>query len=220
MSRAKPRSDPYQTHYADLGFERQDLFDLIAERYHPVEVLYPGCSTHLTPAFFFPHVVFVDRDPAAQTFFSDHAKVLDLVKRRKIYRRSPYVQFVFQDFTQPLPLPLNQFDLLLALFTGGVAKACTVYLKTGGFLLSNNHRQDAFDAAQDNELTLIATIQMLRGIYQVIESGSNEVVKLSKYGQKTKRYLRKPALAQSISRTKFISSSSDAGHIYNLETEL
>lgn len=185
-----PKAYPYQANYVDLGFERLGLFVLLAERYHPVEVLYPGCSTHLTPAFFFPHVIFVDRDPTAEAFFSEQAAILDRVKRNKRYRRAPYIQFLCQDFTQPLPLPPNQVDLLLALFTSGVAKACKSYLKTGGWLLTNNQHQDAFEAAQDPEYRLSAVIEMRQDKYQAREAETGDYIELAKEPGRTIRYLK------------------------------
>jgi hypothetical protein len=190
MSKGTPKADPYQANYVDLGFERLGLFDLLARLYHPVQVLYPGCSTHLTPAFFFPYVVFVDRDPTAEAFFSDQAAILDLVKRKKRYRRAPYIQFFCQDFTQPLPLPPNQFDLLLALFTGGVAKACKAHLKSGGWLLTNNHHQDASDTAQDPGYRLSTIITMRQGKYQAREAEAGDLLELAKESGGTMRYLR------------------------------
>jgi hypothetical protein len=190
MNNRKPQANPYHKYYVDLRLEREGLFRLIQKQFHPIEVLYPGCSTHLTPAFFFPHVVFVDRDSTAQAFFSDQAAILDLVKRHKRYRRAPYVQFIFQDFTQPLPLPPRQFDLLLALFTGGVAKACKNYLRTDGWLLTNNHHQDAVDAAQDPGYRLSAVVEMHQGKYQAREAETGDLFELAKEPGGTIRYLK------------------------------
>jgi hypothetical protein len=189
MSNSKASTDEYQKLYVDLGFERGGLFELIQEKYHPKQVLYPGCSVHITPAFFFPHVVFVDQDPAAMAFFSNHALVLDLVKRHRKYRRTPYIQFISQDFTTPLPVPKNQFDLILALYTGGVSKACRSYLKIGGLLITNNHQNDAAEATQDNELALIAIVQKRQGKYRLVKEPS-ESLRIKNRASQSKRYLR------------------------------
>lgn len=162
-------SDPlasYRKIYDDLRFERSGLFALLQEEFHPGQVLYPGCSVHLTPAFYFPHVVFVDRAPATRDFFSAREALLDLVNRRKIYRRTSHLEFIQQDFTLPLPFAPGQFDLVLALWTGGVAKACSNYLKVGGLLLTNNHKNDAVEASLDDGLALLAVIQQRQGKYQ------------------------------------------------------
>jgi hypothetical protein len=70
MSSSQTTVAPYLRQYADLGFERSELFAFLQEEYHPVEVLYPGCSIHITPGFYFPHVVFVDRSPSTLSFFA------------------------------------------------------------------------------------------------------------------------------------------------------
>lgn len=155
--------------YIDLNMERTGLFELLQNSYQPKEVLYPGCSIHITPAFFFPHMVFVDQDPSAIAFFADQAQLLEFVHHRRSYRRNPYIQFIAQDYTQPLPVSENQFDLLLALFAGGISKACKSYLKVGGLLLTNDHQGDAAEAANDEELTLTASIENHQGKYRFVE---------------------------------------------------
>jgi hypothetical protein len=169
MSINKNAANKYNSRYADIHFEREGLFKLIQEKFNPREVLYPGCSIHITPSFFFPHVVFVDQDPDAMTFFSNHETVLSFANRYRNYRCSPYIQFIFQDYTRPLPVPKDQFDLILALFAGGISKACKSYLKIGGLIITNNHQNDASDAVQDHELTLIGLVQKRKGKYRIIE---------------------------------------------------
>ena len=151
MSNSKAIIDKYKKAYSALHFERLDLFEFIEEKYHPIEVLYPGCSIHIAPAFVFPYVVFVDQNPTAAAFFSNYDAVLDLVNQHRKYRRNPYIQFISHDFTNTLPVRKKQFDLILALYTGGISKACKPYLKIGGYLLTNNHRNDAVEAHQDDE---------------------------------------------------------------------
>jgi hypothetical protein len=190
MNSGKGSVGKYHRQYADLGFERGGLFGFIQERFHPVEVLYPGCSIHITPAFFFPHVVFVDHDPVASAFFSDHEAVLDLVKQRRNYKRNPHIQFIPQDFTKPLPVRKSQFDLILALYAVGVSKACKSYLRMGGFLLTNNHQNDAVEAIRDRELALVAIVQKRQGKYRFVEREPDELLKIRSQDSRAKRYLR------------------------------
>lgn len=180
----------YQKQYADLDFERGGLFEVIQEAFQSVEVLYPGCSVHLTPAFYFPHVVFVDQAPAASAFFSDRGFVLELVNRHRKYRRTPYVRFIAQDFTRPLPLAGSRFDLLLALYTGGVSKACASYLKVGGILVTNDHHDDALEAAQHSELTRIGGIGKQGDRYAFWDAGPGEDLQRQRAGRR-RRYLRR-----------------------------
>lgn len=190
MSISKSKAVTYQKTYVNLRFERKGLFELLWESYHPKEVLYPGCANHITPAFFFPHVVFVDQDPATMAYFSNHESILDLVRRNRKYRRSPYIQFIFQDFIKPLPVYKNQFDLILALYTGGVSKACKSYLKIGGLLVTNNHQNDAVYANQDDEFTLIATVQKHQGKYRLKDNELSGPNKIRNQESQPKRYLR------------------------------
>lgn len=136
----------YRSIYAGLGFERAGLFKTIRETFACREVLYPGCSVHMTPSLYFPHVIYVDQSDAAEKFFEDERVVLEFVNRHKLYRQSTYIRFIRQDYSQPLPLRESGFDLLLALFAGGIARSCAKYLKPGGLLLTNNHQGDAADA--------------------------------------------------------------------------
>jgi len=90
----------------------------------------------------------------------------------------------------PLPVPKNQFDLILALYAGGVSRACRSYLKIGGLLVTNNHQNDAVEAAQDNELALIATAQKRQGKYRLVEKEPGESLKIKDQTSQSKRYLR------------------------------
>ncbi len=190
MSSSQTTFAAYLRQYADLGFERSGLFAFLQEEYHLVEVLYPGCSFHITPGFYFPHVVFVDRSPSAISFFARRADILDFIMRSRNYKRTPYFQFIAQDFTRPLPVLENQFDLVLALFTGGVSKACKAYLKIGGLLLSNNHQNDAAQAAQDKDLELIAMVRFQRGKYRVVDPEPGESMKVQDQAFQSRRSLR------------------------------
>jgi hypothetical protein len=173
-----------------MRFERNGLFELIRVEFRPVEVLYPGCSIHITPAMFFPYVVFVDRNPATIEFFSEFESVLDFVRQHSRYSRTPFIQFIPQDFTEPLPLRIGQFDLLLALFTEGVSRACKCYLKTGGILITNNYRNDAMEAVQDEELELIGVIEKNQRGYRLRDAQLGESLSQDKLQRRSKRYLK------------------------------
>ncbi|RPH94748.1 MAG: hypothetical protein EHM72_15395 [Calditrichaeota bacterium] len=162
--------EKYNNLYVRIDFERRGLFQLIQQKFKPVEVLYPGCSIHVTPAFYFPHVCFVDHDPAAVDFFNHQKELFDLVEYHRIYRQHPTFHFINQSFMQPLSFEGRRFDLLLALFAGGVIKACKGYVKKGGLVLSNNHQQDALDAFDDHELSLIAFIRYQNKQYNMLQT--------------------------------------------------
>src|SRR5215208_3955146 len=160
----------YESHYKSLQFERAGLFKVIHEKYQSRDVLYPGCSVHVTPSLYFPHVVYVDQSDAAAQFFTDERSIAQFVSRNKHYEQSAYVRFVQQDYSIPLPVMEEKFDLLLALFAGGVAKSCVQYLKVGGILLTNNHEGDAVDAGKDSTLELAGIIHFQEGAYSIKES--------------------------------------------------
>jgi hypothetical protein len=165
----------YKTQYADIHFERAGLFKAIREKYHPKDVLYPGCSVHITPSLYFPHVVYVDQSETAAQFFADKRSLLEFVDYNKHYRQSAYIRFIQQDYSQPLPLMEGKFDLLLSLFAGGITRSCTQYLKTGGLLLTNNHQCDALDAVNNPNLKLKATVRFQKGNYSIREEGLSEI---------------------------------------------
>lgn len=148
----------YREYVVDHGLERAGLFEAILARDPSLTtVLYPGCFLHVTPSFFFPHVVYVDRSDLAASFFSDAGGVAALVDNHRRYRRKSYRRFIHHDFTEPLPLPDGSFDLLLSLYAGGVTKACARYLRAGGLLVSNDHAGDADEARHDETLEFVAT---------------------------------------------------------------
>jgi len=170
--------------------ERSGLFELIQKKYNPQLVLYPGCSVHITPAFFFPHLVFVDQDPNAAAFFSHQEMLLEFVSRHRRYRRTPFIQFIAQDFLQPLPVAVNEFNLLLALFAGGITHGCKSYLKTDGLLITNNHQNDAIDAFHDTDFTPLAMVEYRQGSYQLSPFQQIDIASLKSQGSRSKRYLR------------------------------
>jgi SAM-dependent methyltransferase len=157
-------ADIYQAYVVAHGLDRVALFEALRARcVGEAAVLYPGAFVHVTPSFFFQHVVYVDQSDFSRHFFARTQAVLDIVNQHKHYRQRPFIRFVQQDFTTDLPVPEGSFDLLLALYAGGVSRACARYLKPGGLLLTNDHRGDARDAAQLPDLELQAVIDERRG---------------------------------------------------------
>lgn len=147
----------YIEYVVDPGLERRSLFEaLAAERPEIETVLYPGSSIHVTPSFYFRHVVYVDRSDRAARFFADAEMVQTLVADRGHHRKPPHVRFVHQDFTLPLPLRESSFDLALALYAPGACAAAAPFLRSGGLLVTDNHRSDALSAFSDDRLVLVA----------------------------------------------------------------
>ena len=151
-------SDAYSKYYASLGFERLGLLAALRAEYACTSVLYPGCSFHIAPSFYFPHVVYVDQSLEVASLFADLPAVQDFIRPRRHYKRSAYIRFLALDYTVPLPLT-EKFDLLLSLYAPGAALACSPYLKRGGLLLSNDHQEDARQTVGDPTLSLVAGLQ-------------------------------------------------------------
>lgn len=162
-------SDLYKKYFRDIQFERCGLFKAIQQNYDCTTVLYPGSSIHITPSFYFPHVVYVDTHEVAQKFFADHETVVSFITSNKKYQQSSFVRFINQDFTTALPIKEHSFDLLIALFAGGISRACKKYLKISGMLLTNNHHNDASEAALDDEYQLIARVIRKGEAYRIQE---------------------------------------------------
>jgi hypothetical protein len=173
-----------------MQFERSDLFKAIKENFHCTTVLYPGSFIHITPSFFFPHVVYVDTNEVAQEFFAEKEDVLSFIKSNKKYKQSSFIRFINQDFTNSLPLKDNTFDLLISLYAGGIFHACQKYLKIGGILLTNNHLDDANEAALNDEYKLIASVIRKNDAYIISEKQPGEDVIPLKNPSSKKTYLK------------------------------
>lgn len=161
----------YERNYTQLKFERAGLFKTIRETYQCQEVLYPGCSVHITPSLYFAHVIYVDKSKAAAQFFADESSIPEFVSRNKQHKQPAYLGFIQQDYSKSLPLRKGTFDLVLSLFAGGIAKACAEYLKPGGLLLTNIHESDALDAVDNGAFQLVATIRFQKVRYVLVQEG-------------------------------------------------
>jgi len=160
-----------------MNFDRSGLFELIKNKYGCGTVLYPGCSIHLTPSFHFQHVVYVDISEKAKMFFQDTQSIIGIINSNKKYKQSAYIQFIHSDFTKDLPLRENNYDLLIAIYAGGISKYCKKYLKPGGIIVSNNHHNDAQEAIEDSSVTLEALIRRKGKKYQIEEKAGKMLLK-------------------------------------------
>jgi len=163
----------YNRLYSALNFEREGLFKLLKDEYNCSTVLYPGSSIHITPSFYFQHVVYVDISETAKEFFQQNQILLSIVNSNKKYRQSAYIQFFHCDYTKKLPLRENNYDLLLSIYAGGITESCTKYIKPGGIIVSNNHQNDAQQALKDPSIKLEAVIRR-KGKKYHIENSTGE----------------------------------------------
>lgn len=158
-SENKDKLKLYKTYYVDRQFERENVFLALRDRYSLQSALYPGSFVHITPSFVFSEVVYVDSNKPANRFFGNTAAIQELIEKRKDYDHEASFSFIHQDYTKPLPLPLNSFDLLISHYAGVVSQACKKYLKPGGILLANNSHADAGVAFLDDEFEFVAAVE-------------------------------------------------------------
>ncbi|MFH0899011.1 MAG: hypothetical protein V2A73_00120 [Pseudomonadota bacterium] len=154
----------YQEYVVAPDLERTALLEALRKMCAgEATVLYPGSSVHVTPSFFFQHVVYVDRSELSRDFFAREQAVIDVVNARKQYRQQPFMRFIEQDYAIALPVPEGSFDVLLALYAGGISKSCARYVRPGGLLLTNDHHGDARDAVRLAGFELQAVVEERRG---------------------------------------------------------
>jgi hypothetical protein len=158
--------DIYKKYYIDRDYEQIDLFQLLKDKFEIEDVLYPGSYVQISPAFIFPHVVFIDSDKKANKFFKDN-KYISYIIDRKVYSANPDVTFYAQDYTIPIPKLENQFDLLISQYAGFISDTCKNYLKVNGYLLVNNSHADAGLAAIDKDYKLVAVIKKSHNKYRI-----------------------------------------------------
>ena len=157
----------YRKYYADINFERAGLFEIIKDEYGCTTALYPGSSIHITPSFYFQHVVYVDISEKAREFFGDIEGVRKFVEGSREYRQKPFIQFMNSDYTKPLPLREESFDLLISLYAPAITASCRRYVRKGGLILTNNHLGDAAAAAVDESMELQALIRKKGKKYEI-----------------------------------------------------
>lgn len=147
----------YQEYYVKKQDERTGLFSLITETFKFNAALYPGCFTHITPAFFIPLVCFVDTDRRAEKFFRDPG-ILTYINSRKVYSLPAKIHFHHFDYQEGFPEQPSSFDLLISQYAGFISQACKKYLKVGGYLMVNNSHGDAGMANLDDDFKLVGAI--------------------------------------------------------------
>ena len=163
---AKTTLPLYEDHFVSKQFERLNLFEALVQRYPIRRVLYPGCFVHVTPSFVIPHVTYVDTDRRCPRFFRDQA-MRDYVAPRRQYAQEPEIQFLAADFTKPLDLPEQSFDLLLSQWTTPTCHHCKRYLRVGGILVANNSHGDASLASLDPDYELIGVVTLRSGVHKI-----------------------------------------------------
>lgn len=186
-------SDPlelYKEYFVDRDFERQGLFQLLAEQCRVERALYPGSFVHVTPSFVFPVVTYVDTDKRTLKFF-ENPGLMDFIAKWKIYPQSPKITFHPVDYRNPIDEENKSYDLLISQYAGFVSQHCKQYLKINGYLLVNNSHGDASMASIDRDYELMAVIHHQNGHYQMSKKNLDTYFVPKKAIQVTKDFLEK-----------------------------
>ncbi len=144
--------------------DRHQLFRTVAKAVDADTVLYPGSWCDVVASFVWPSVTYVDSDRQAARFFADLDGVREIVTAHAD-AHDPHVRFIPADYTEPLPLEAESFDLLLSLYAGPVSRHCTGYLRVGGMLLANPSHGDVAFASVDPHYELAGVIRSREGGY-------------------------------------------------------
>lgn len=151
--------DKYNQFYKSIGFERSGLFKLIKDEFNPETVIYPGCSLHVTPSFYFQHVVYIDKSHQSAEFFGYTNDVSDLISQSKNYKESSYWKFLSKDFQLNLGLKEGSYDLLISIFSGKLIPYCEKYVKENGLVLTNNLFSDNESVKERDDWKLVGLIK-------------------------------------------------------------
>lgn len=159
----------YKEYYSDREYQQIDLFRLLSEKYQIKKVLYPGSFVHISPAFVFPNVVFIDSDKNAKKFFNNE-KLDEFIIKHKEYSEDPNISFYGINYQTTIDELRDQFDLLISQYAGFISDTCKDYLRIGGILIVNNSHGDAGLASIDKDYRLIATAHKSKGKYRISDS--------------------------------------------------
>jgi len=146
--------------------DRWRLFSAVGQTIEADTVLYPGSYVDLAPSFVFRSVTYLDVDKRAPGFFADTEGVAELIAQHE-GPPEPDVTFIHGDYTDPLDLPEEHFDLLVSLYAGFISEHCTQHLKIGGTLLVNPSHGDAAMASIDPRYVLAGVVKSSSGNYRV-----------------------------------------------------
>lgn len=161
------KKDKYSQLYKSIEFERSGLFEVIKKEFVPETVIYPGCSVHVTPSFYFNHVVYIDKSKLAKDFFANVNAVTELINQHKTFKEPAYWKFIPGDFQLDLGLPDSSFDLLLSLFSGKLIDYCEGYVKPGGLILTNSLFSDNDSIKYREDFRLLGLINCKNQKYRI-----------------------------------------------------
>ena len=150
--------------------DRWRLFSAVSGAIDATTVLYPGCYVDIAPSFVFAAVTYLDIDKRAPKFFADVDGLREIVADHD-GPPSPEITFIHADYTGPLDLPDEHFDLLVSLYAGFISEHCTQHLRVGGTLLVNPSHGDVAMASIDARYELAGVVTSRDGDYRVDTTG-------------------------------------------------
>ena len=155
--------------------DRWRMFRAVGEEVPAATVLYPGSYVDIAPSFVFPSVTYLDSDKRAARFFADTDGVEEIISSHAGSPPHPEFRFIHGDYTDPLDLAEESFDLLVSLYAGFISAHCTPLLRVGGVLLVNSSHGDAAMASIDPRYRLRGVVTARSGAYRVLHRQSRLV---------------------------------------------
>ena len=167
----------YKKYFQDNSFEREHLWELLAEQFEVKRAIYPGSFIHITPSFHIPYVAYIDTDRQAKKFFSQSEVVLKMIEKRKVYSEANEYDFLPINYAKKLDFEEKNFDLMISQYAGIISQPCKKYLKKGGLLLVNNSHGDAGVAYMDKDYELIGVVNATKGKYRISDKNLEKYFK-------------------------------------------
>jgi len=183
--------------------DRWRLFQAVGECVDASTVFYPGSFVDISPSFVFPDVTYLDIDKRTPRFFADTNGILEIIAEHAGAPDKPKFTFIHSDYSAPLALPDESFDLLISLYAGFISEHCTRYLKKGGTLLVNPSHGDAAMASIDSRYELSGVIVSRAGGYTVRKTGLDKYLAPKKPIEITPEYLHKHGRGIGYTRSVF-----------------
>ena len=183
--------------------DRWRLFQAVGDCVKANTVFYPGSFVDISPSFIFPDVTYLDMDKRTPQFFTDTNGILEIIAEHTGAPDKPKFTFIHADYSAPLPLPDESFDLLISLYAGFISEHCTRYLKKGGTLLVNPSHGDAAMASIDSRYQLWGVVAPRTGGYTIRTTGLDKYLVPKKSIEITPEFLHKHRRGISNTRSAF-----------------
>ena len=151
-------SKPTWRSYCHSIGDRSSLFAAVADGWGVRSALYLGSYLDLAPSTAIASVTYVDVDKRAAAFFAYRELLESELEGHRRPGAGEWIEFVHQDYTEPLPLQDGSFELMISLFTTPGWQHCKRYIKPTGLLLANASHGEASLAALDPDLQLVAAV--------------------------------------------------------------